>query len=897
MSIVLDGTTGITTPGLTNTGTETLVNLTVTGNTTLGDASADTVTVNGTVTSNLIFTDNTYDIGASGATRPRTGYFGTSVITPFVSSAAATNLLLKSAGTTAITIDTSQNVCIGTSTALTSGKISLQADLSAVNAMTLRDSGTTYGVSSYYTLYQNSAGSTVGGIGHTAVTSLGINATTDLQFFTAASEKMRLDASGNLGLGVTPSAWGGGKAIDISTVTGLWSLSTQTHLISNGYYNGTNYIYKSTNAAADYAQIDNTHRWSIAPSGTAGNTISFTQAMTLDASGNLGVGTASTTDRLDIRFASGTGNLKAGVTAGNNIKIYNTTGDLAVSSSDATSDVFLDSQRNVYFKTANTQRMTLDASGNLGLGVTPSAWGLSGQKVLQVLNASLSGYTSDEATVTGNAYHNGTGWRYIATNYAEQYTMSSGAHKWYTAASGTAGNAVTFTQAMTLDASGNLGLTTSAYTLGSLLQLGRVFSFAQDVNSGYIGAGWIGGTSPNYAVTGNFAVRQYFDSATGSIVWQTAGTGTAGAAVTFATKMTLTSAGGLSFGATGTAYGTSGQALISAGNGSPTWGTLGVGGGGTGIAVGTSGGIPYFSSTTTIASSAALAASALVIGGGAGVAPATTTTGTGVITALGINTGTAGAFVVNGGALGTPSGGTVTNLTGTASININGTVGATTATTGAFTTISATSTITNTLTGTTTAGGAQIYLNGATLNRIDYNSNGVNPPAFTTRSAGTKIVLYPALAAAAADYALGIESNTLWFGTPTTAEQFKWYGGTTLAATLSGAGTFTAVGNVAASSDERKKKNWRDVQSDFVKNLAEVKHGVYDRIDEEITQVGVSAQSLQKLIPEAVLEDKEGMLSVAYGNAALVACIQLAQKVMELEAKLEKLTGTSSKTD
>jgi len=46
--------------------------------------------------------------------------------------------------------------------------------------------------------------------------------------------------------------------------------------------------------------------------------------------------------------------------------------------------------------------------------------------------------------------------------------------------------------------------------------------------------------------------------------------------------------------------------------------------------------------------------------------------------------------VVNGGALGTPSSGTVTNLTGTASINVNGTVGATTPTTGAFTTLSAT---------------------------------------------------------------------------------------------------------------------------------------------------------------------------------------------------------------
>ena len=88
---------------------------------------------------------------------------------------------------------------------------------------------------------------------------------------------------------------------------------------------------------------------------------------------------------------------------------------------------------------------------------------------------------------------------------------------------------------------------------------------------------------------------------------------------------------------------------------------------------GTSGGIPYFSSAATWASSAALAANALVVGGGAGATPATVTTGTGVVTALGVNTGSSGAFVVNGGALGTPSSGTVTNLTGTAGINITGT--------------------------------------------------------------------------------------------------------------------------------------------------------------------------------------------------------------------------------
>ena len=178
------------------------------------------------------------------------------------------------------------------------------------------------------------------------------------------------------------------------------------------------------------------------------------------------------------------------------------------------------------------------------------------------------------------------------------------------------------------------------------------------------------------------------------------------------------------------AVGTTGQHLIVSG-GVPSWSTdatigtvtsVGWTGGIVSVATatttpaftiaGTSGGIPYFSSASTWATSAALAANALVIGGGAGVAPATTTTGTGVVTALGVNTGTAGAFVVNGGALGTPSGGTVTNLTGTASININGTVGATTPAAASVTTLSASSTVTVTGTikygtGTTTTAGLQ----------------------------------------------------------------------------------------------------------------------------------------------------------------------------------------------
>lgn len=112
-------------------------------------------------------------------------------------------------------------------------------------------------------------------------------------------------------------------------------------------------------------------------------------------------------------------------------------------------------------------------------------------------------------------------------------------------------------------------------------------------------------------------------------------------------------------------FGTTGLTPATATSGAVTVaGTLAVANGGTGLTAGTSGGVPYYSGTGTIASSAALAASSLVLGGGAGAAPATTTTGTGVVTALGTNVGTAGAFVVNGGALGTPSSGTLTNASG-----------------------------------------------------------------------------------------------------------------------------------------------------------------------------------------------------------------------------------------
>jgi hypothetical protein len=112
-----------------------------------------------------------------------------------------------------------------------------------------------------------------------------------------------------------------------------------------------------------------------------------------------------------------------------------------------------------------------------------------------------------------------------------------------------------------------------------------------------------------------------------------------------------------------------------------------------------------------------------VANGGTGI----TALGTGVATALGVNTGASGAFVVNGGALGTPSSGTVTNLTGTASININGTVGATTPAAGTFTSVSDSGNLTFTGTGNRITGDMS---NATAASRMAFQTSTTNGNSF-----------------------------------------------------------------------------------------------------------------------------------------------------------------------
>ena len=98
----------------------------------------------------------------------------------------------------------------------------------------------------------------------------------------------------------------------------------------------------------------------------------------------------------------------------------------------------------------------------------------------------------------------------------------------------------------------------------------------------------------------------------------------------------------------------------------------------------------------------------------------------------------------------------------------------------------------------TSDGTGQILLDGATGNRIDWNTAGTGAPSFTTRSVGTKLTLFPSIGASAADYAIGINSATLWTSVPQAdaAMYFKWYGGETEVASLSGTGNLILVGDL-----------------------------------------------------------------------------------------------------
>jgi hypothetical protein len=299
----------------------------------------------------------------------------------------------------------------------------------------------------------------------------------------------------NLGVGVTPSAWNtSGKALQVGTSGALesWGASNQVTLYSNAYRTSSAAVsnYINNGFASAYVQLNGQHIWYTAASGTAGNTIAFTQALTLDASGNLG-----------------------------------TIGDITIGSAAATSRMF--------------RALEIGAAGNnAGIafgsaGAKGAIYGASGTGGLLIVGGTGGpisfGYASGDASLTANY-------------------LSLGA--WSTTGLGIGTSSPSY----------KLDVSVSAATAGTA-DTARFYADASSSAEARILFG-------TFANPTNAAIGGQTESATGGILkfyTETAGSLTE--------KMRITSAGGVSFGATGSAYGTSGQVLTSAANAPPTWTT------------------------------------------------------------------------------------------------------------------------------------------------------------------------------------------------------------------------------------------------------------------------------------------------------------------------------------
>jgi len=213
---------------------------------------------------------------------------------------------------------------------------------------------------------------------------------------------MRIDASGNMGLGVTPSAWGSGyKAIQVGDSAFSNFGTGYVFLSQNALFGASSNTYINTAAASYYRQFAGSHAWFNAASGTAGNTISFTQAMTLDASGNLGVGTTSPASFAGSGIKTVIGNA-ATTTTPAALSLYSgnaTYGGLYFADGTIGDQLYrgyVEYKHDVdamVIATAGTERMRIDSSGNLLVGTTSS----SGVSSAAISTGSLYATTSSVA--------------------------------------------------------------------------------------------------------------------------------------------------------------------------------------------------------------------------------------------------------------------------------------------------------------------------------------------------------------------------------------------------------------------------------------------------------------------------------------------------------------------
>ena len=296
------------------------------------------------------------------------------------------------------------------------------------------------------------------------------------------AERMRITSGGNVLIGTTTDAGykldvnGTGKFVgasaspllDLTNSTGGtkadFTITENTGLIINSY--------EGASARSIDLRVGGTSALSIASTGAAtfSSSVTATGGTASYSTSALPTATISTTTTGAINAAYTSIRIGARGQSGQDQSIAITN----VPTADGNSAIAFTTMDSYSY----AERMRITSGGNVGIGVTPSAWYVSeGYRALQVGNASLFGRnsTNSELYLSSNTFENSSGNpTYITSDFATRYYQNDGLHVWLTAPSGTAGNAISFTQAMTLNASGNVLIGTTTDNASKLQVAGNL---------------------------------------------------------------------------------------------------------------------------------------------------------------------------------------------------------------------------------------------------------------------------------------------------------------------------------------------------------------------------------------------------------------------------------------
>jgi hypothetical protein len=357
------------------------------------------------------------------------------------------------------------------------------------------------------------------GTGTTYAPGLYSPGTNQLAISTSGTGRLYVDASGKVGIGTSsPQA-----KLHISdlTASAIELLRLQVNLTSPS--GNKSITWADATDVVGRISIDYTSPTAKMRFGSLYNSgYQTSDLMTLDASGNLGLGATSPSSYVQnggLAVYRNANNSQPHVSFGNTSNLVNSAEVVSINSDTASCLITTTSSTwNNYgiLRTASTtiastnflafgsasgfifgtgtnpysEVTRIDSSGNVGIGVVPSAW-VANSRAIQILAAtSLSQTANGYTNLSSNAYESSIDtYKYIGGGFASLYQQLVGQHRWYTAPSGTASNTITFTQAMTLDASGRLSLgatsTTANLQVGGSTAASKVLIYGGAAGSTY----------------------------------------------------------------------------------------------------------------------------------------------------------------------------------------------------------------------------------------------------------------------------------------------------------------------------------------------------------------------------------------------------------------------------